>query len=528
MKTICIMSGFVLPLMLFPQLKTSVANGNWNSALTWSPSGVPASTDKVRIYHEVTLNQNFTASDTVFVYNTLNINNNKSLVLNPGTMILVNNAIYDGKIGIVGNSVDINGNFIFQKWITRCDGYSTYGSPFDVTTQDFDWYYCNRCMPSWSNLYYYNETTAGIQDSGYYDNTGGNIQRGKGFFYWYSNYAGGQNFPRQISLKGSINFGNDFDFNVSHTVSNGGILNDGYNLLSNPYPGTIDWLSNSWTKKAVNNAIYTWNTCTGSYASYVSGVGVNGGSRYIPSMQGFWVRTNDANPKLKVNAGAIVCNSQSLLRTGNADSVDRVLRLSLGDDEIAIRLDPSATVGFDSTMDALKFFTPNSRLCSTNNLWTSYDYAIISVKDCNQVIPIKVKGDGKLNISGFNSFHDEYSISLKDLSTNDFTPITENMEFTFSDTTQVTFQKRFQVYFVRNVNIGIKQQQLEHVEVLKKGDVIQIHNPDQDQTSVRMYDLQGRLLYSESFVQQISLPNPNTPVLLWIYNNKGSYTKKMF
>lgn len=529
MKTINLIAGIsMLPLVVFPQLKTSITNGNWNSASTWSPSGVPSTTDKIRIYHVVKLNQNFTASDTVFVYNELNFANGKSLTLNPGTMILVNNASYDGRIGTVGNNAGVVGNFTFQKWISRCDGYSMYGSPFNASTDDFNWYYCNQCMPSWSNLYCYNEASPGVQDSGYYSNIGSNLQRGKGFFYWYDNYNGGPNFPRQISLNGSINFNSTFDFSVSYTPSSGGFWNDGFNLLSNPYPGTIDWASGSWSKTNVNNAIYTWNSCTGSYAAYVYGIGINGGSRYIPSMQGFWVQANNNNPSLTVDAGAMVNNSQSLLRTTNSDSVDHVLRLRLGDDEIAIHLDPLATAGFDSTMDALKFFSPASRLCSTNNLWTSYDYAINSVKDCNQVIPVKVKGGGTLTITGLSSFNNEYTISLKDLSTNDFTQISDNMPYTFSDTTQVTFQKRFQLHFTKNVKVGIQQNQLDQVEIVKSNGVIQISNPDPSITNIRMYDLQGRLLYSGNFMQQTNLPDPETPVLLWIYNEKGGVTKKIF
>lgn len=528
MKTIKLITGmFILPLISFSQLKTSITNGNWNSASTWSPSGVPATTDKIRIYHKVTLNQNFTASDTVFVYNTLNFANGKSLTLNPGTMVLVNNASYDGRIGTVGSNAGVVGNFTFQKWVTRCDGFSTYGSPFNVSTQDFDWYYCNQCIPSWSNLYYYNESAPGVQDSGYYSNIGGNIQRGKGFFYWYSNYAGGKNFPRQISLKGSVNFSSSFNFNVSYT-SSGGFWHDGFNLLSNPYPGTMDWTSGSWSRTNVSGVIYTWNSCTSSYAAYVNGISVNGGSKYISSMQGFWVQAYGNNPGLTVDAGAMVSNSSSLLRTADTGSVERLLKLSLGDDEIAVHLDPLATNDFDSNMDALTMLSPASRLYSTNNLWTSYNYAINSVKDGNQVIPIYVKGEGTLSINGLSSFGKDYSISLKDLSTNDYIPLTENMVYPFSDTNQVTFQRRFQLHFIKNANVGMTQHQLEQVEIVKKEDLILIHNPDLSNTHVRMYDLQGRLLLSGSFVEQTSLPAPNTPVLLWIYNDKGSCTRKMF
>lgn len=519
----------LLPLLSLGVVKVSVSNGNWSTNSNWSPWGAPSSSDKIYIYHEINLNQDFTASDTIFVFNVLNLNTNKDLTLNPGTMILVNNANYNGSIGYVGSNAGISGNFTFQKWVTRCDGYSTYGSPFTVPIASLDWYYCYQCQPSWSNIYYYDEAVGGIQDNGYYDNLGGTIQRGKGFFYWYSNYSNGQNFPRTISLNGSINFNSTFNFNVTRTFS-GGPLEDGYNLVSNPFPGTIDWLDNSWSKKRVSGAFHTWNTCTGTYASFSAGVGVNGGSRYIPSMQGFWVQATSYNPELKVDAGAMVSTVSALQKSDGADTINYLLRMTLGDDEIAVRLHPDATGGFDSTMDALKLFSPASRLSSRSSLWDSSDYAINTLKDANQVIYVKVKGSGSLQLKGISSFFNQYSVHIKDLVTNEYLPVTENMSVTFTDTTQTTLQKRFALYFEKQTSVGIKNELLDAIYIDNKEEVIVIHIPEglQSGTHVNMYDLQGRVLFTGEYDQtEIVIPKTQGLVLLTLYNEHGSVTKKI-
>ncbi len=533
MKTTALWIGFlVLPFLSFSLIKTSVADGNWSSASTWSPSGAPSSTDKVHIYHTVTLDQHFTAGDTVFVYGVLSLKSNKILTLNPGTMILVNNANYDGRIGKVGGAAAIVGNFTFQKWITRCDGYSTYGMPFTVSVSDPDWYYCNQCMPSWSNLYQYDEAMPGIQDNGYYDNLGGTLQRGKGFFYWFANYAGGQNFPRQIQLTGAISFTTDFDFNITHT-SSGSALNDGYNLVANPYPGTIDWLDGAWTKTNVSGSIYTWNSCTGSYATYVAGVGVNGGSRYISSMQGFWVQANASNPVLKAGKGVLVEDQKSLLRA-TGDSVDYLLKLELGGDEVALHLDPASTSGYDSLSDALKFFTPASRICTSIGPWNNQDYAINAVAPASQIIPVRIKGSGTLKISGLSSFYNQYAIYLKDVVNGSYQPLTENMQYTFTDTTQASFQTRFRLHHVKlgEQATGLQQLLAGMAEVSRVDDHIRIQLPDglqQGTTTVTLVDLQGRLLYKGSFTEsQSQLPWPGVPVLLQLSNDKGSLVKKVF
>lgn len=530
MKTKHLFIICIVPLLVNAQVKTSVTNGNWNSASTWSPAGVPSGNNKVKIYHQVTLNTNFTASDTVFVYNTLNIADGKTLNLSPGAMVLVNTASYDGRLGTVGTGAAINGDFTFQKWITRCDGYSTYGFPFTTPAQTPDWYYCYQCIPSWSNIYLYNETAPGVQDSGYYDNLPNGIPRGKGFFYWYSNYNGGANFPRQISLKGGINFTSDFDFNVSYSASNGGNFNDGYNLLSNPFPGTIDWLDNAWTKNNVSSVVYTWNSCNGNYGVYIAGIGINGGSRYIPSMQGFWVRTTGNNPTLKIGSGAMVSNSQNMLRSQGSEVVERVLRLSLGEDEIAIHLDANSTCGYDSLSDALKLFTPDSRLCSTGNLWVSNDYAINSVGEGNQVIPVKVRGGGTLQISGLSSFGSEYAIAIKDLETNEYTTLTEDRGYEFTDTSTVSFQRRFQIHFVksRNPATGIATVTPLETSVLRRDGQVEVSLQEPLPSTYSVYDLQGRLLKSGNFNQQVIFNEPGVPFVLWISNDKGSCVKKMF
>ena len=524
-----IITCFILfPLLSFSIVKTSISNGNWSNASTWSPSGAPAASDKVRIYHTVNLDQNFSAGDTIFVYKILNIKSGKILTLNPGTMVLVNNATYDGRLGTVSGNAGINGNFIFQKWVTRCDGSSTYGLPFTVPATDPDWYYCNQCMPSWSNLYCYNEAIPGIQDNGYYDNTGGVLTRGKGFFYWYNNYPGGKNFPRQISLKGSVNLTSDFDFNVTRT-SSGSFFDDGFNLVANPFPGTIDWLDGAWTKSNVSGVIYTWNGCTGSYGAYASGISVNGGSRYISSMQGFWVQATGSNPQLKAGSGVMVEDQKSLMRT-TGDTVDYLLKLDLDGDEIAIHLDPSSTCGMDSANDALKFYTPASRIASSNDPWGTYEYAINSVSNSCKVIRLKTKGSGTLQLNGLSSFYGRYSLYLKDLVNANYLPVTENMQYSFSDTTTVSFQYRFELHLVDNVNTSLKTETQGDVKLRCDEEHIYLNLPDGmwSETQVEMYDLLGRLLYAEKFSQQdLVLPKQNTPVLLRVGNGNFNFTKKI-
>lgn len=97
------------------------------------------------------------------------------------------------------------------------------------------------------------------------------------------------------------------------TVNNGTIgpislqkNNEGWNLIGNPYPSAIDWLAPGWTKNNVANAVYVWNN--NQYATFINGVGANGGSRYIAMGQGFFVQAIDASAAISFTNSVQVHN----------------------------------------------------------------------------------------------------------------------------------------------------------------------------------------------------------------------------
>jgi hypothetical protein len=518
---------FLLPFLVTSANKYTISDGLWNKAATWSPSGTPVAGDKIFINHQVTLDVNFSASDTIFVRGILNLNDNKILNLIAGTMIIVNNENYRGEIGTIGKNAKINGNFIYQKWVTRCDGYSTFGSPFDVKASDFDWYYCNKCMPGWSNIYFYNESTPGNFQYGYYDTTN-KMPRGKGFFYWFKNYAGGKNFPRTISLQGSLDFSTPFNFKVSNTVSSG-TLHDGYNLISNPFPGTIDWLSTEWTKRRISGSVSVWNSCTDSYSSFVGGIGVNGGSRYISSMQGFWVKASGNNPELKVSSGAMTTRKTDLLRSSvQNDSLKNILYLNFEGDEIAVRIDSNSSMAEDEEYDALKILTASSRIYSSID---SLDYAINTINTFDRPIYLKTKGAGTISFNGVTSFGSEYQIVLKDLTTKTEFIVTDGMAYVFMDTTQNVFNKRFEISFRKKINTGITDALAQASKITYNEEQITVSIPENlsNNATVLLTDLSGRIIYSAKENRAFyTLQKPGVPAVLVITNEFGRISKKIF
>ncbi len=168
------------------------------------------------------------------------------------------------------------------------------------------------------------------------------------------------------------------DFNTGTVGSNNNLTknNQGWNLVGNPYPSSIDWEATSgWTKTNLNTAIYLENN--GNWATYNGGVGTNGGSRYIAPCHGFFVQANAHPATLIMTNDVRVHNKAAYFKNELSDYLRlRVVAINGYNDgpsdELVIRIHPDATEGFDGKFDAHKLFAPNQEIpqvyCSGHDL----------------------------------------------------------------------------------------------------------------------------------------------------------------
>ena len=224
-------------------------------------------------------------------------------------------------------------------------------------------------------------------------------------------------------------------------------LQNGWNLVGNPFAAELDWdntTTGAWTKTGLSNEIHTWtNRPTGAvYASYVNGVGVNGGRSAIASGQSFFVVANQAAPTMTVSQLAIKRNGvNTFLRSGvSSDPLVRI-KLMTGTterDEVALRLNPDATAGYDATSDAGKLQSggPSLALVAADGKALAID-ARPEVAD--QIIPIDLAklvglGTPNLQFTGINSLG-QGQLLLEHPSLPNAILISEGMTFDLSDTT---------------------------------------------------------------------------------------------
>ena len=447
MRKIFLLISIITSFNLLSQTtRTTITNGFWSNPLTWD-SGVPQSGDNVIINHtlevdvkdtvtDITINDVTTLYDTLFIKGILNI---ESDVTN-GVIYFINNDVDKGRLGQT-SSGELLSEVIWQKWLERCDGWAMYGGPFELPISDYGFFHTGvpgSSFPSfWTNTYLYDETIPDVdREIGWVVPSSVNdiLPRGQAIYFFDSSTTT-LTESSVIELGGFVDLTENFNYRPNYTGANGSDEN-GWNLMSNPFLGTIDWDASGWDRRRTYNAIWVLDNCTNLYSSYVNGVGVNGGTSLISPGQGFWVKSRRNNPRLRSDRSVIVDDLTEIKST----NPNQIIRLSLNGDEIALVLNPNATNLSDTLYDAVKFLTPNSTIYSK----LDKEYSINSFDSINSV-PIWVKGEGTLEIN-LTEYDTIINLFLEDVVTGNIIPVTSNTDYYFLNTF-LDFNHRFNILF---------------------------------------------------------------------------------
>ncbi len=273
----------------------------------------------------------------------------------------------------------------------------------------------------WPSIYFYDETKPGIQDSGFVaaTNVTNPIAVGQGVWVWSGDTITGTQ-PFMIDVTGPPNVG-DISLPLSYT-NTGFPAADGYSMVGNPYPSTLDWDSPNITKIGVNNAIYIWNPDLQQFASYVFGLGVNGGSRYIASSQAFWIKASAVGASVVVTEASKSAVDASFLKQSQTSNPFKMKVINnYGSDELIINFNENATNGFDASFDAIKMASVNTNIPAISSVLDSIDYSINQLPEQEINIPIKIlSGAGGIhtvNFQNISAFVNSSCIILEDLFT---------------------------------------------------------------------------------------------------------------
>jgi hypothetical protein len=319
-----------------------------------------------------------------------------------------------------------------------------------------------------------------------------------------------------------------------------------FNLVPNPYPSAIDWSASSgWTKTNINNAVYIYNSAGSNssafvWASYVGGSGTNGGSRYIPNGQGFFVQSNAAAPVLAMNNNVRLHNSVGFLKEmTELSNTIKIKTLANGySDEIVVRLIEEATNDFDGEWDALKLkggdLIPNIYSLAADQTQLS----INSLADIIEalVVPLGFEwlqnGEVTLNFEGIETFEQQESLLLDDLLTGVTVDLSEQTSYSFAHQTE-NDPHRFVLRFMGPTGNDEPKAGSEALKTwIADGQLTFSVQDNKGNGTVEVYDLKGSKLLQKQFFgsQPVTLDGLKTAsvVLLKVTTATRVFNQKVF
>ena len=301
-------------------------------------------------------------------------------------------------------------------------------------------------------------------------------------------------------FEGKINAG-DFSPMVTYSGNH-------YNLVPNPYPSAIDWQAfPGWTKTNVDNAIYIWPSGGSNYASFVGGVSNNGGSRYIPGGQAFFVKTNAASPVLTMNDAVRVHSEKAFYKDDEwIPDLLRILATANNfTDEAVVRFTENATTIADTDFDAWKIYGSEDAPQLYTLATDSEKLAINSLPYLETAYTVLLNFEMKteetvtFTFGNIESFDADVSIFLKDLLTNQTINLRNQQVYNF-DHNPGNAANRFVLVF--GGTIGINELTADAGKLWISGNTLYISASRLAGQSglVEVYNASGQKLMSKTMV----------------------------
>ena len=505
---------------------TGAVNSNWAEPLNWAGEVLP------------TVNSNISVLSSSHNPSVTGIANCENLYINQGTILVVKPGAFidiSGNLSVIGNGKLLMQNTVSEKSSLLFNGnvsgkiqveYPVLAGKNDLISSPVS----NAVSGTFLNMYLRTYDESASQWGSYIVPTEDQlvVMQGYELFSAYNETRVFEGTPNNVSK--------------TFEISNSG---NGLNLTGNPFPSYIDWENNdnsAWQRNAVAAAIYYPDPSgSGNFAVYMPGgddaVSLNNGSRYIPPMQGFFVKA--AQPgNLTVNEKSCVRNFTDSKVALKNNSVKFNLKDSDGiSDEVMFRVNANSTFGFDDNLDALKL---QGNVNTTSLYFGSDDelkYAINTIPTVNSSleIPLDIVSvkSGMLNISASGSFNFEYRypVILEDMELGLFIDLRADSVYSFYHTPEMN-SKRFKIHF--NSPQGIEQQGDVDTEITLTPGEVRINGNENEFYTAKLYTTDGKLIssakgiLSEGIILTTGSNVSSGICILQLNNGKSSMTKKIF
>ena len=327
------------------------------------------------------------------------------------------------------------------------------------------------------------------------------------------------------ALVGNINTGN---LTSTITSSNNGVnAYPNWNLVGNPYPSGWDYdaffFGTNWPA-GLFDAIYYWDEANMQYASYVLGIGNNGGDNYVPPTQGFFFETDGTVPSINLtftNAERTHTGSGYYYKNEPKD----ILRLEVNgqfSDQTTIRFMEEATAMHDGSYDAKKLFSLSENVPS---LWTKAGSVDLSIntQPATDMVPLYFKGsEGNYTIEAVDN--DFETVFLEDLKTGVLHNLANPYSFYHSEGDN---DGRFVIHFGT-----IAPDKAENgISVYASVNNIYINNADDLKANVEIFTVVGQKVYEASLengLNIVTMNDVNTYYIVKVTAENTLVTEKVY
>ncbi|MFZ4706341.1 MAG: T9SS type A sorting domain-containing protein [Bacteroidales bacterium] len=507
----------------FSNIPIFTGTGNWSDAARWNVNpDVPGAGSGLNgdAADSPILNGACTLTSDLIICNNLTIGSGKAFTINSSNLVFTINSSKALTVnGILSNSAG-TGALVIKSGGSVINGTDGIEASVKCDITGNKWHLISAPVAGeTSNMFLHKYLQEHSEVSNQFTDitpTTGSLIPMKGFALW------GDESGFEANYVGPLNTG----FYTTSLYRTYAGFNSGWNLVGNPFPSSIDWdwaTSPGWTKDNLNNAIYIENA--GGWAAYVSGVGNNGGSRYIAPGQGFFVNVAD------VGSGALSMYND--VRVHNAtpffkNTVNDLVRLQVSGngfiDEAVVRFLPEATAEFDGSYDAYKLFGDADGAAQLYSLGST-PLAINTLPETSTVpVGMRVSTEGVYTIAAteVNGFS---AISLEDTKTGTFTDLLK-VSYSFSYFPGEN-EQRFVLHFG---SLSISETENSFANIFSYQKTAYINLKGQVKGDIYIYNISGHLVASVLSAHgsnRVDLDNTGNYIVKVIMDN-ATVVRKVF
>ena len=302
-----------------------------------------------------------------------------------------------------------------------------------------------------SYLYYFDETQITLVDNGWVNmgiSTSTPLSQKRGYMI-YNPTAN-----TTYTFAGKMNNGSFLP--IATFTSGGPRVNQGFNLVPNPYPSAIDWRAAlGWAKTNVYDATWIWNPTANNYAAFGADQTINGGTRFIPLGQSFFIQASNTPTFSMTNDVRVHDATTPFYKT--TDALVNNLRIKADcntySDEIVVRFNDGYSSSFENPGDVQKMYggeeAPQLSSVSSDNINLCINSMPLTGGEV--IVPLNFSVKSATNVTftatGIETFKTSVPIYLEDQALNKIVNLRSDPVYNFSYSTADAID-RFRLRFV--------------------------------------------------------------------------------